>query len=120
WKHGKMCRAVPSLGWVGFHALQGHPILYAEQCVRAHEYTKGGGQYGEPGHAGGSRALCREDRLGDSTPLARVHHTRLARGRWRDVSAPGLYARELVLGGGAVCRRECRISPSTRDQSEAS
>src|SRR5207244_2002021 len=71
-------------------------------------------------HAGSYRARHRWDRLDALASRARVRHARLARGPARDLSAPGFYARELVLGGGSVCRRHRRLSPGTCARAEAS
>jgi hypothetical protein len=49
-----------------------------------------------------------------------LRHARSARSPVRDLRAPGLYTRELVPGGGSVCRRHRRLSPDTRARAEAS
>jgi hypothetical protein len=57
--------------------------------------------------------LCTGGIVLDGSALrACVHYARLASGPSGDIRAPGLYAWELVLGCGAVCRRHRRVSPS--------
>ena len=72
-------------------------------------------------HTGGYRALHKWDCVETSAPLASIYQYRRARDHSpRDLSAPGLCARERVPGRGEVSRSHRRLSAGTRDRAEAS
>ena len=88
---------------------------------RVQEYNTRRVQYAKHRHTGGYRSLHRWDRLDASAPLARVYHSQFARDHSsRDLSAPCLCTRKLVLGGGKVYRSHRRLSAGARDRAKAS